>query len=211
MKRFSPRLDGKIFSIPTICPPWLCQNFSYSFPCNDLKGPYDICAYLTSCSDSHFYWVTIHSTSMDIAGLYELGYHHEPLPLSSLPTKSSGSIPHEASVVQANNTRPLSQEWKGRGRVKKPWKAKKRGPNKREKKNAGDKRKASKFGNWKLRRAWWRSLTAALSTTKKRDPPRNALKALYRARCIRITLSPMLPATNALDKLKAHRHFDTSP
>ena len=42
---------------------------------------------------------------------------------------------------------------------------------------------------------------------EKRDPPRNALKPLYRACCIRITLSPMLPATNALDKLKAHPVF----
>ena len=45
--------------------------------------------------------------------------------------------------------------------------------------------------------------------TKKREPPRNALKPQYdhRARCIRSTLSLMLPATNALDKLKAHPVF----
>ena len=40
--------------------------------------------------------------------------------------------------------------------------------------------------------------------TTKRDLPHNVLKPLYCAHCILITLSPMLPATNALDKLKAH-------
>jgi hypothetical protein len=40
--------------------------------------------------------------------------------------------------------------------------------------------------------------------TKKRDLPPNMWKPLYHARCIHITLSPMLLATNTLDKLKAH-------
>ena len=39
---------------------------------------------------------------------------------------------------------------------------------------------------------------------KKRDPPRNALKPLYRARRICILLRPILHATNVLERLKAH-------
>ena len=30
-KRSSPRHDGEIFSIPTICPPWRCPNFLMQF------------------------------------------------------------------------------------------------------------------------------------------------------------------------------------
>ena len=40
--------------------------------------------------------------------------------------------------------------------------------------------------------------------TKKRDPSRNALKPLCRARRICILLPPILHATNVLEKLKAH-------
>ena len=40
--------------------------------------------------------------------------------------------------------------------------------------------------------------------TKKRDPPRNALKPVCRAHRICIILPPMLRATNVLEKLKAH-------